>query len=92
MKSQKPNSFVIDSTLLDSIPPILHEGETLSSFIEESIRSRVEDRKLRREFLEHGLASRDDARRSGKYFNKTEVLSRLDDVLSDAKTKNDESH
>jgi prevent-host-death family protein len=40
-----------------------------------------------REFIARGLASRDEARRTGKYVDSDEVLVELDAMLADAKDK-----
>ncbi|WP_230958799.1 YlcI/YnfO family protein [Burkholderia stagnalis] len=67
---------------------VLQEGETLSSFVEQSIREGIERRRLQSEFIAHGIASRDEARRIGEYVSSSEVLERLSrrlDSLRDRK-------
>jgi hypothetical protein len=44
---------------------VLQDGETLSSFVEQSIREGIERRRLQSEFIARGIASRDEARRTG---------------------------
>ena len=39
------------------------------------------------EYIERGLASRDEARRSGEYFDSDEVLHELDATLADGRAK-----
>lgn len=47
------------------VTPSLREGETLSAFLEESLKTNITRRRMQEEFLARGLKSRDDARRSG---------------------------
>lgn len=56
---------------------VLNDGETLSSFVEESVRRQIEYRKFQREFIARGLAARDKARATGTYVSKDEVMDRL---------------
>lgn len=64
---------------------ILQEGETLSGFVEQAIRERIEKRLHQQEFIARGLRSRDDARRSGKYIDADAVVGRLEQMLAQAK-------
>jgi predicted transcriptional regulator len=64
---------------------LLEEGETLSGFVEQSIREKIERRQLQHEFIARGLRSRDDAQRSGKYVSADDVVTRLDAMLATAK-------
>lgn len=65
---------------------VLQEGESLSSFIEESIRENITRRQLQGEFINRGLASRELARESGNYVSADAVLGRLEKMLASAKT------
>lgn len=60
----------------------LLEGETLSSFVLESIQFNIQRRAMQHEFVERGLAARDEARRTGKYISAEEVLAGLDKTLA----------
>jgi predicted transcriptional regulator len=64
---------------------LLEAGETLSGFVEQSIREKIERRQLQHEFIARGLRSRDDAQRSGKYVSADDVVTRLDAMLATAK-------
>lgn len=64
---------------------VLREGETLSSFVEASIRESITRRQLQGEFIARGLASRDAARESGRYASADAVLGRLEERLAAAK-------
>lgn len=64
------------------------EGETLSGFVGQSIPGRIERRRFQSEFTARGIASRDEARRTGEYVASSEVLERLGrrlDTLRDTK-------
>lgn len=43
-------------------------------FVEASLRANITDRQLQNEFLARGMAGRDEARRTGRYFSSSEVL------------------
>jgi hypothetical protein len=64
---------------------VLQEGESLSSFVEESIRENVARRQLQGEFIARGLASREHARETETYVSADAVLGRLEKMLSSAK-------
>lgn len=66
---------------------VLREDESLSSFVEESVRSLVERRQLEREFIARGLASRENSRASGQYFSKSEVMASLKNMLKKAEQR-----
>jgi predicted transcriptional regulator len=61
---------------------VLREGETLSSFMEQSLRDEVNRRHMQAEFIARGLAAREDAKRTGGYFTVNESLAGLDAILA----------
>jgi hypothetical protein len=65
---------------------VLSEGETLSGFVEASVRAQIERRLADREFIARGLASRDQARRAGDYASSGEVLRKLEVRLAKARS------
>ncbi len=65
MKTATFPSLRGDPELRQAAEDSLLEGETISSFIEQSIRDSIERWQRRREFLARGLASRDEAGRTG---------------------------
>ena len=65
----------------------LHEGETLSAFVEAALRAQIEQRRLQGEFIARGLAARDQARRTGRYVAADAVLTRLQTQLDKARKK-----
>jgi len=87
MKTATIPSLRVSPKLREEAEQLLNEGETLSSFVEQSIREGVERRKFRREFIARGLRSRDAARSSGNYVSSDAVISNLEKLISVAKTK-----
>lgn len=64
----------VDPQLRQDTESVLREGESLSQFIEQAVRSQVELRKANEAFLARGLASRDRARQTGHYVEADVVL------------------
>ncbi|MEP6505060.1 MAG: YlcI/YnfO family protein [Betaproteobacteria bacterium] len=65
MKAATLPSIRIEQELRDALEASLNEGETLSEFIEASVRGRLRQRNEQAEFVARGLASLEEARRSG---------------------------
>ncbi len=53
---------------------VMVEGESISEFVEVSVRAGVERRRVRSEFVSRGLRSRDEARRTGDYVDADVVV------------------
>lgn len=87
MKSATLPSLRVEPELRDAAESVLQDGETLSGFIETSVRETIERRRTRAEFLARGMASREDARRSGIYFAADQVHGELGRMLVKAKAK-----
>lgn len=87
MKSATIPSLRVDPDLRQAAESVLQEGETLSSFIEQSLRLNIDHRRMQQAFIARGLASRDEAQRTGKYFAADQVLSELDEMYAKAKTR-----
>jgi predicted transcriptional regulator len=85
MKTATFPSLRVDPDLRQAAEDVLLDGESLSWFVEQSIRSEIERRLAQREFVARGLASRDEARRTGKYVSSGEVLKGLKKKLARAK-------
>ncbi|WP_071767283.1 YlcI/YnfO family protein [Burkholderia ubonensis] len=77
MKSATFPSVRVEPELRDAAESVLREGETLSNFVEQSIRDGIERRRHQSEFIARGIASRDEARRTGDYVSASEVLEQL---------------
>ena len=77
MKTATIPSLRVQPELRQSAEAVLREGETLSSFVEEAVRSNVAYRRAQQDFIARGLAARDAARASGEYVDAAEVLDKL---------------
>jgi predicted transcriptional regulator len=89
MKSSSIPSLRVSPELRQAAENVLQEGESLSGFVEQSIRANISRRQLQREFLARGLAGRYEAKRTGEYFDAEVVLHELDDILANAEAKAD---
>jgi predicted transcriptional regulator len=87
MKTATMPALRVQPELRQAAEDSLRPGETLSAFVEDSLRRNVEFRQTQQEFIKRGLASRDAAKKSGVYFSSDEVLAELDDMLAKAKKK-----
>ncbi len=87
MKSSTFPSIRVEPDLRKAAENVLHEGETLSSFMEESLRAGILHRKAQQEFIERGLASRDEARQTGEYFSAEDVHGELRSMLTAAEER-----
>jgi hypothetical protein len=87
MKSATLPSLRVDPELREAAESVLEEGETLSGFIEASVRETIARRRTRAEFFARGLASRDDARRTGEYIDADVVHAQLAGKLAKARAR-----
>lgn len=87
MKSASLPSLRVEPALRKAAEQVLREGETLSSFIESSIKKGIEQRNSQNEFIVRGLASRDRARETGRYEDAPSVIDELSAMLAEAKRK-----
>ncbi len=85
MKSASIPSLRVDPALRAAAESVLQEGETLSAFVENSLRAQIEYRRTTAEFIARGLAARGEARRTGIYHSADSVLERLKGKLEAAK-------
>jgi Arc/MetJ-type ribon-helix-helix transcriptional regulator len=86
MKTTTIPSVRVEPELRLQVEALLGEGETLSEFVESSVRAAVQRRSHQAEFVRRGLQSLDDARRTGDYVDVDEVMARLQRKLDAAKT------
>ena len=77
----------VEPELRTAVESMLGEGETLSDFVESSIREKVDRRRLHEEFIARGLRSRDEARRTGDYVDADVVLGNLERKLAAAQAQ-----
>jgi Arc/MetJ-type ribon-helix-helix transcriptional regulator len=87
MKTASLPSLRVDPELREAAESVLQDGESLSSFIEASVRETIERRRIRTEFIARGLASREESRRTGIYYSVDDVRARLDEKLAKAKKR-----
>ena len=87
MKTATIPSLRVEPELRDAAESVLQNGESLSSFVEQSIRASIERRQTQQAFIARGLASRNEARRTGEYFAAEDVLRELDDMRTEAEAK-----
>lgn len=64
---------------------VLNEGETLSMFIEDSLKKQIVFRKSERDFIARGLASTVRAKETGVYYSGESVLAELREMLNQKK-------
>jgi len=81
MKTATIPSLRVDPELRAAAESVLKEGETLSAFVESSLRRQVEIRKSQAEFIARGLAAREEAKRTGEYYDADEVHEELRAML-----------
>ncbi|MEW9624398.1 YlcI/YnfO family protein [Rhodanobacter geophilus] len=67
----------LDAELLRAAEAVLNEGESLSAFVEASVRAQVARRRQRRDFVAKGSAAAEAAQRTGQYTDAAQVLTRL---------------
>jgi predicted transcriptional regulator len=87
MKTASLPSLRVDPELRQAAESVLNDGESLSSFMEESLRASITRRQMQREFVARGLASREEAQRTGVYFSSEKVLADLEQMLRQVEAK-----
>ncbi|MBD8872282.1 YlcI/YnfO family protein [Rhodanobacter sp. DHB23] len=85
MKTASMPSLRVDPVLRKAAESVLREGESLSGFMEQSLRDEVNRRQQQREFIARGIASRDEAYRTGTYFEADAVHAELRGMLAKAR-------
>lgn len=89
MKTASIPSLRVAPDLRRAAESVLQEGETISSFLEQSLRANIARRRLQQEFIARGIASRDEAKRINEYYPAEDVLRELDDLLAPVKSRPD---
>ena len=82
MKTATIPALRVEPKLRQAAESVLADNETLSSFVEESLRANIEKRLHNQAFIARGLASRDEAKRTREYYSAESVLAELDDMLN----------
>ena len=87
MKTTAIPSIRVEPDFRAEVEAVLAEGETLSQFVEASVRASVERRRMQGEFIARGLRSREEARRTGDYVDADSVIDGLQRKLDAARTR-----
>ena len=87
MKTATFPSLRVDPALRQAAEEVLQEGESLSGFVERSVRAQIELRKSQDAFIARGLAARERAKTTGVYVSASTVLKKLESKLAKAKKK-----
>lgn len=87
MKTATIPSVRVDPEFRAEVESLLGEGETLSEFVEASVRASVQRRRVQAEFIARGLRSRDEARRTGDYVDADVVIEQLQRKLDAARSR-----
>lgn len=80
-------SVRVEPELRAEVELLLSEGETVSEFVEASVRATVLRRRNQAEFIARGLRSLDNARRTGDYVDADLVVQTLQRKLDAARTR-----
>jgi len=87
MKSAVIPSVRVEPEFRAEVESVLAEGESLSEFVEASVRASVQRQRVQEDVIARGLRSRDEARRTGRYTSAEEVLANLQRKLDEARVK-----
>ena len=87
MKTATLPSLRVDPELRAAAESVLKEGESLSAFVENSVKAQIHFRKTQAEFISRGLASREEAKRTGEYYSAEEVHAELRAMLEAKKAE-----
>lgn len=87
MKTATIPSVRVEPEFRAEVESVLTEGESLSEFVEASVRASVERRRVQAEFITRGLRSRDEAKRTGDYVDADEVVAGLQRKLDAARAR-----
>lgn len=87
MKTATIPSVRVEPDFRAEVEAVLADGETLSEFVETSVRASVERRRVQAEFIARGLRSRDEARRTGEYVDADVALDGLQRKLDVARAQ-----
>lgn len=87
MKTATIPSVRVEPEFRAEVESVLAEGESLSEFVEASVRASVERRRVQAEFIARGLRSRDEAKRTGDYVDADDVVAALQHKLDAARAR-----
>lgn len=84
MKTATIPALRVEPKLREAAESVLANNESLSSFVEESLRNNIERRLHQQSFIARGIASRDEAKANQEYYSGDSVLAELADMLKNA--------
>ena len=84
MKTATIPALRVEPALREAAQSVLAADETLSSFVEESLKANIERRLHNQAFIARGLVARDEAKTTQEYYSAESVLSELADMLKKA--------
>lgn len=87
MKTATIPSVRVEPELRAAVESLLGEGETVSEFVEASVRATVLRRRQQAEFVARGLRSLDEARRTGDYVDADLAVRALQRKLDAARKR-----
>ena len=80
-------SLRVEPELRQAAESVLKEGESLSSFMEETIRRQVNYRKVQKEFIERGLRSLAAIEAGAKTYPAEQVMAELEEIIVQSKRR-----
>lgn len=80
-------SLRVDPDLRADAEAVLGEGESLSAFIEDSIRRQVNYRRVHKEFIERALRAEREAEETGRYHSIDEVMGKMRAIVDQAEKR-----
>ena len=87
MKTATLPSIRVEPEFRSTVESLLRDTETLTQFVENSVRETVARRRNKAEFLSRGIQSLEAARNNDDYVDAEIVLDKLRQRLARAKTK-----
>ena len=87
MKTATLPSIRVEPEFRSTVESLLRDSETLTEFVENSVRETVARRRNQAEFLSRGIQSLEAARNNDDYVNPESVLDELRRRLARAKTR-----
>ena len=87
MKTATIPALRVEPKLREAAQSVLSDGETLSSFVEESLRTNIERRLHHQAFIARGITSRDDAKATQEYYSADSLLDELANMLKKSPKK-----
>lgn len=77
MKTANLPPLRVAPSLRSDLESVLEPGETISSFVEDSLKKHITARRVQQEFIARGLRARDEAKASGIYIDADTMLAEL---------------